>query len=65
MYNKEWGVYMSNYREGYDFYRKMCEKHGLDPINFNYYILNLSQEQLDAYNEQAQKIGGQIEYEVS
>ncbi|MFJ7737448.1 transcriptional regulator [Lysinibacillus sp. NPDC097287] len=55
---------MADYREGYEFYRKMCEKHGLEPINFNYYLLNLSQEQLDAYNEQAILLGGQNEYEM-
>jgi len=56
---------MTDYREGYDFYRQACEKHGLEPINFHYYILNLSQEQLDAYNERAKTLGGQIQYEVS
>ncbi|MFJ7887041.1 transcriptional regulator [Lysinibacillus xylanilyticus] len=56
---------MTDYREGYDFYRQVCVKHGLEPINFHYYILNLSQEQRDAYNERAKTLGGQIEYEVS
>ena len=55
---------MTDYREGYEFYRKTCEEHGLQPINFHYYLLNLSQEQLDAYNDQAKSIGGQIGYEV-
>ncbi|EON72295.1 hypothetical protein [Lysinibacillus sphaericus] len=57
---------MTDYRKGYEFYRQMSEKHGLEPINFHYYILNLSQEQLDAYNdEQAKALGGEIEYDVS
>lgn len=56
---------MTNYREGYEFYRHICEEHGLEPINFHYYILNLSQEQLNAYNEHAKTSGGSIEYEVS
>ncbi|TQR36022.1 transcriptional regulator [Lysinibacillus sphaericus] len=56
---------MTDYRKGYDFYRQVCEKHGLEPINFHYYILNLSQEQLDAYNERAKTLGGQIQYEIS
>jgi len=56
---------MTKYREGYDFYRQVCENHGLEPINFHYYMLNLSQEQLDAYNERAKTLGGPIEYEVS
>ena len=51
---------MADYQKGYEFYLKMCEKHELEPINFHYYILNLSQEQLDAYNEQAITFGGQI-----
>lgn len=56
---------MTDYREGYEYYRQACEKHGLEPINFHYYILNLSQEQLDAYNHYAKVSGGSIEYEVS
>ena len=61
----EGSIRMTKYREGYDFYRQVCEKHGLEPINFHYYMLNLSQEQLDAYNERAKTLGGPIEYEVS
>ncbi len=49
---------MTDYRQGYEFYRQICDQHGLEPINFHYYILNLSQEQLDAYNEQAKIVGG-------
>ncbi|MGE7093676.1 transcriptional regulator [Lysinibacillus sp. NPDC048646] len=56
---------MADYRKGYEFYRQMSEKHGLEPINFHYFILNLSQEQLDAYNdEHAKATGVEIEYEV-
>ncbi|MGE7951074.1 transcriptional regulator [Lysinibacillus xylanilyticus] len=56
---------MTDYREGYEFYRQVCETHDLEPINFHYYILNLSHEQLKAYNERAKSLGGPIEYEVS
>ncbi|MFJ7405963.1 MULTISPECIES: transcriptional regulator [unclassified Lysinibacillus] len=56
---------MIDYRQGYEFYLQICNKHELEPINFHYYILNLSQEQLDAYNEQAKIIGGHIEYDIS
>ncbi|MEX3743744.1 MULTISPECIES: transcriptional regulator [Lysinibacillus] len=56
---------MTDYREGYEFYRQVCETHDLEPINFHYYILNLSHEQLNAYNERAKSLGGPIEYEVS
>lgn len=44
---------MSMYQEGYKVYRKKCEQFGLDPINFRYYVIQLSIEQLNAYNEQA------------
>ncbi|MEK5332927.1 MULTISPECIES: transcriptional regulator [unclassified Lysinibacillus] len=56
---------MTDYRQGYEFYRQVCDKHELEPINFHYYILNLSQEQLDAYNEQAKIVGGHIAYDIS
>jgi len=56
---------MIDYRQGYEFYRQISDQHGLEPINFHYYIITLSQQQLDAYNEQAKMIGGPIEYEVS
>lgn len=56
---------MTDYREGYEFYRQVCEEYELEPINFHYYMLNLSQEQLDAYNQHAKTSGGSIEYEVS
>ncbi|WP_338654413.1 transcriptional regulator [Lysinibacillus sp. Y5S-8] len=53
---------MTDYREGYEFYRQVCEEHGLEPINFHYY---LSQEQLHAYNQYAKSSEESIEYEVS
>lgn len=46
------------YREGYDYYVAKCMDFGLEPINFYYYVLQLSQEQLDAFNEQAKKMKG-------
>lgn len=49
---------MSIYREGYDYYVAKCIDFGLEPINFYYYVLQLSQEQLDAFNEQAKKMKG-------
>ncbi|MEG0450108.1 MAG: transcriptional regulator [Lysinibacillus sp.] len=55
---------MIDYRLGYEYYRKVCEEHKVIPINYHYYLLNLSQEQLDAYNEQAVKQGGALEYEL-
>ena len=41
---------MTDYRIGYEYYQNACQEHGLEPLNFHYYILNLSQEQLEAYN---------------
>ncbi|HJH11695.1 MAG TPA: transcriptional regulator [Metalysinibacillus jejuensis] len=46
---------MQDYRTGYEYYKKACEAHGLKPINFHYYIMTLSEEQLAAYNESAYK----------
>ena len=48
---------MTDYREGYEFYRQVCEEHGLEPISFRYYIIQLSQQQLSAYNMQAKQLG--------
>lgn len=46
------------YREGYEVYLSKCEQFGLEPINFRYYVIQLSQEQLNAYNEQAYTMKG-------
>ena len=48
---------MTDYRQAYEIYKQACLQHGLEPINFHYFVLNLSQEQLDAYTESAQKRG--------
>lgn len=48
---------MNDYRTAYEHYKKACEMHGLEPINFHYFVLNLSQEQLSAYTKSAQKRG--------
>lgn len=44
---------MLMYQEGYELYCEMCYKFGLEPINFHYYIQQLTQEQLAAYNDNA------------
>lgn len=49
---------MTIYREGYEVYVEKCEQFGLDPVNFRYYVIQLSQEQLNAYNEQASSMKG-------
>lgn len=51
---------MSMYQDGYEFYCEMCSKFGLEPINFRYYVLQLSLDQLVAYNNQAQLTKGRM-----
>lgn len=53
---------MNDYRTAYEYYRKACQEHGQEPINFHYFILNLSQEQLNAYNKRAQQNRGRDGY---
>ena len=48
---------MSTYRQGYEVYLKKCEQFGLEPVNFHYYVIQLSQDQLDAYNAHATREG--------
>ena len=49
---------MLDYRDGFDFYLEKCEQFGLEPINFYYYVNQLSQEQLEYYNEAALRLKG-------
>ncbi|MCP1144699.1 transcriptional regulator [Lysinibacillus endophyticus] len=51
---------MSIYREGYEYYVSKCLDFGLEPINFYYYVQQLSEEQLDQYNQQAQEMKGRM-----
>ena len=57
---------MNDYRLGYEHYKKACMRHGLEPINFHFFILNLSEEQLEQYNASAfvRLKGGTNEYAV-
>ena len=48
---------MNDYRQAYEYYKQACEQHELDAINFHYFILNLSLEQLDTFDKMAQKRG--------
>ena len=43
---------MPSYRQAYEMYVKKCEQFGLEPVNFRYFIIQLSQQQLNAYFEQ-------------
>ena len=49
---------MVDYYIGYDYYKKACQEYGLKPINFAFYILSLSKDQLDIYNERAKQNWG-------
>lgn len=49
---------MTMYQEGYKMYLEKCEQYGLEPVNFRYYVMQLSQDQLNAYNEKAQQSRG-------
>ena len=52
---------MTMYQEGYEVYLEKCEQFGLEPTNFRYYIMQLSHEQLNAFNEQARAKKGRNE----
>ena len=47
---------MTMYQEGYEVYVKKCEQFGLKPVNFRLYVMQLSREQLFAFNEQARSM---------
>lgn len=49
---------MTIYQKGYEMYVSKCEQFGLEPINFRFYVSQLSQEQLHAYNEYATDMKG-------
>lgn len=49
---------MPNYREGYDYYVMSCLNFELEPISLYYFVQQLSQEQLDAFNEQSKQMKG-------
>ncbi|MEO4055168.1 transcriptional regulator [Solibacillus sp. CAU 1738] len=53
---------MADYRTGYEYYKEACQKLAIDPVNFYYFVLNLSQEQLDAYNKSAEQKRGADDY---
>ena len=57
---------MNDYRLGYDYYKEACMQYGLEPINFHYFILKLSEEQLEQYyaSAVAQLKGGTNEHVV-
>lgn len=50
---------MSTYLDGYEYYVYKCEQFGLEPIQFSNFIENLSQEQLDRFNEHARRLKDQ------
>lgn len=46
---------MSNYQEGYDYYVLKCKEFGIEPINLYHYLKSLSEEQLAAFNDRADR----------
>lgn len=44
---------MTMYQDVYNYYISKCEQFGLEPVNFYHFIHQLTQEQLDAFTEQA------------
>lgn len=52
---------MMDYRIGYEYYKEACERHHLEPVNFHYFLINLSQDQLSAYHTHALEKRGQSE----
>ena len=55
---------MIDYRVGYEYYKEACEKYDLEPVNFHYFILNLSHEQLTVYNDRALQKRGHYEFTI-
>lgn len=50
---------MTDYQIGYEYYKEACVKHHLEPVNFHYFLLNLSEQQLNAYIANAMQNRGQ------
>lgn len=44
---------MTMFREGYEHYAEKCEQFGIEPVNYYFYMLQLSEEQLISFAEQA------------
>lgn len=55
---------MSYYQDGYEYYVLKCEQFGLKPINFVNFVQNLSEEQLDQFNEHAQEVKNMCDLNV-
>lgn len=47
---------MTMFQLGYEVYVQKCAQFGLEPVNFRYYVLQLSPEQLEAYNTYASEV---------
>ncbi|MGN7479257.1 transcriptional regulator [Solibacillus silvestris] len=52
---------MNDHQIGYEHYKEACEKHHSEPVNFHYYLLNLSEQQLNAFKDYAMLHRGQHE----
>lgn len=48
---------MTTFRQGFELYLEKCEQFGLQPVNFRYYVNQLSHDQFLAYNRYATEQG--------
>lgn len=44
---------MEMYREAYEYYRMISEKHGMESVNIYHFVKHLTEEQLNEYRKQA------------
>ncbi len=47
----------ANYDEAYEIYKKACAAYDLEPINYHYFVLNLSHQQIQAFIKNAEERG--------
>lgn len=52
---------MTMYEEGYNYYVAQCEQYGMQPLSLRYFVKQLTEEQLKAYNEYAKQTGERYE----
>lgn len=42
---------MKHYKAGYEVYKQACEKHGIDFQDYEFFTIQLTKDQLYAFNE--------------
>lgn len=43
---------MEKYREGYELYREACKHYGIESLDFHFFVSQLTQDQLNAFNSE-------------